>query len=182
MNELRNRGVEDVLIAVVDGLKGFPEAIAAVFPDTTVQTCLVHLLRHGLAFVSYKDRKAVAAALKEVYRAADAGAGGGRPGRLRGGLLGTQIPSHRPELAPSLGRGRAVLRLSQRGPAAPVHDERDRGAQLEAPACGPGQGPLPDRRGGDEAAVPGLASVGEGVDHAGARVVHGQGPVRRPLR
>jgi putative transposase len=74
MNELRNRGVEDVLIAVVDGLKGFPEAIAAVFPDTTVQTCIVHLLRHGLAFVSYKDRQAVAAALKEVYRAADAGA------------------------------------------------------------------------------------------------------------
>jgi putative transposase len=48
MNELRARGVEDVLIAVVDGLKGFPEAIAAVFPDATVQTCIVHLLRHGL--------------------------------------------------------------------------------------------------------------------------------------
>src|SRR5215213_1435545 len=68
MNELRNRGVEDVLLAVVDGLKGFPEAIVAVFPDATVQTCIVHLLRHGLAFVSYKDRQAVAAALKEVYR------------------------------------------------------------------------------------------------------------------
>src|SRR5512134_3456550 len=74
MTELKNRGVEDVLIAVVDGLKGFPEAILAVFPDATVQTCIVHLLRQSLAFVSYKDRKAVAAALKGVYQAADAAA------------------------------------------------------------------------------------------------------------
>jgi putative transposase len=72
MNELRNRGVEDILIAVVDGLKGFPEAILAVFPDATVQTCIVHLLRNSLDFVSYKDRKTVAAALKAIYRAKDA--------------------------------------------------------------------------------------------------------------
>jgi putative transposase len=72
MSELKNRGVEDVLIAVVDGLKGFPEAITAVFPDAMVQTCIVHLLRHSLEFVAYKDRKAVAAALKEIYRAVDA--------------------------------------------------------------------------------------------------------------
>src|SRR6476620_8185847 len=64
MNELRNRGVEDVLIAVVDGLKGFPEAILAVFPEATAQTCTIHLLRHSLDFVSYKDRRPVAAALK----------------------------------------------------------------------------------------------------------------------
>src|SRR5919205_4268441 len=75
MNELRNRGVEDILIAVVDGLKGFPEAITAVFPEATVQTCIVHLLRQSLAFVSYKDRKAVAAALRDIYRALDAAAG-----------------------------------------------------------------------------------------------------------
>ena len=75
MNELKNRGVEDVLLAVVDGLKGFPEAITAVFPDAMVQTCIVHLLRHSLDFVSYKDRKPVAAALKEIYKALDAGAG-----------------------------------------------------------------------------------------------------------
>jgi putative transposase len=66
MNELRDRGVADILIAVVDGLKGFPEAIAAVFPRTQVQACIVHLIRSSLDFVSYKDRKAVAAALKEV--------------------------------------------------------------------------------------------------------------------
>jgi len=75
MNELKDRGVEDVLIAVVDGLKGFPEAITAVFPQATVQTCIVHLLRHSLDFVSWKDRKAVASALKGIYRAVDAEAG-----------------------------------------------------------------------------------------------------------
>ena len=75
MTELKNRGVEDVLIAVVDGLKGFPEAITAVFPEAMVQTCIVHLLRHSLEFVAYKDRKAVAAALKDIYRAVDARAG-----------------------------------------------------------------------------------------------------------
>ena len=74
MNELKNRGVDDLLIAVVDGLKGFPDAITAVFPEATVQTCIVHLLRNSLDFVSYKDRKAVAAALKDIYRAMDAAA------------------------------------------------------------------------------------------------------------
>src|SRR5664279_5730562 len=72
MNELKNRGVEDILIAVVDGLKGFPDAINAAFPETTVQTCIVHLLRLSLDFVSYKDRKPIAAALKGIYRAIDA--------------------------------------------------------------------------------------------------------------
>jgi putative transposase len=75
MIELKNRGVEDVLIAVVDGLKGFPDAITAVFPQAQVQTCIVHLIRGSLDLVSYKDRQAVAAALKEVYRAKDADAG-----------------------------------------------------------------------------------------------------------
>lgn len=71
LNELKNRGVEDILLAVVDGLKGFPEAIAAAFPETAVQTCIVHLLRHSMEFASWKDRKPVAAALKQVYDALD---------------------------------------------------------------------------------------------------------------
>ena len=75
MTELRERGVEDILIAVVDGLKGFPDAIAAVFPRTQVQACIVPLIRNSLDLVSYKDRRTVAAALKEIYRARDAEAG-----------------------------------------------------------------------------------------------------------
>ena len=69
MNELRTRGVGDVLIAVVDGLTGFPDAIATVFPQTAVQTCIVHLIRNSLTFVSWKDRKKVMPDLKAIYRA-----------------------------------------------------------------------------------------------------------------
>lgn len=69
MTELRNRGVQDILIAVVDGLKGFPDAINSAFPETMVQTCIVHLVRHSLNFCSWKDRKAVAARLREIYSA-----------------------------------------------------------------------------------------------------------------
>jgi putative transposase len=69
VTELKNRGVSDIFIACVDGLKGFPEAIEAVFPATQVQLCMVHLVRHSLSYVSHKDRKAVADGLKEVYQA-----------------------------------------------------------------------------------------------------------------
>ena len=71
MNELRNRGVEDILLAVVDGLKGFPDAINAVFPETTVQTCIVHLLRNSMDFASWKERKELARELKTIYAAVD---------------------------------------------------------------------------------------------------------------
>jgi putative transposase len=57
MNELRNRGVQDIPIAVIDGLKGFPEAIAAVFPDTEIRTCIVHLIRNSLSFCNWKQRQ-----------------------------------------------------------------------------------------------------------------------------
>lgn len=69
MNDLKTRGVGDILIAVVDGLKGFPEAIGAVFPETMVQTCIIHLIRNSLAFVSWKDRKQIMPDLKAIYRA-----------------------------------------------------------------------------------------------------------------
>jgi putative transposase len=72
MNDLKTRGLQDILIAVVDGLKGFPEAIGAVFPQTTVQTCIVHLIRNSLAFVSWKDRKIIMPDLKAIYRAESA--------------------------------------------------------------------------------------------------------------
>ena len=74
MNELGARGVGDILIDVVDGLTGFPDAIAAVFPQTTVQTCIVHLIRNSLAFVAWKDRKTVMPDLRAIYRAETAAA------------------------------------------------------------------------------------------------------------
>ncbi len=72
VTELRNRGVQDILIACVDGLKGFPEAIEAVYPKTTVQLCIVHMVRHSLNYVSWKKRPEVAADLKRIYTAATA--------------------------------------------------------------------------------------------------------------
>ena len=71
-NELKSRGVNDILIAVVDGLKGLSEAIETAFPRTTVQTCVVHLIRNSLEYATWKDRKAVAAALRPIYTAATA--------------------------------------------------------------------------------------------------------------
>lgn len=71
-NELKTRGVQDILIAVTDGLKGMGEALNAVFPATTLQTCIVHLIRNSLDFASWKDRKALAAALRPVYIALNA--------------------------------------------------------------------------------------------------------------
>ena len=68
MNELKVRGLNDILIAVVDGLKGFPEAITTVYPQTLVQTCIVHLIRNSLAFVTWKDRKAIMPWIKAIYR------------------------------------------------------------------------------------------------------------------
>jgi putative transposase len=74
LNDLRRRGVSDVLIACVDGLKGFPDAIEATFPQTWVQTCVVHLIRASLRYVNYRDLKKVASALRPIYTAANADA------------------------------------------------------------------------------------------------------------
>jgi transposase-like protein len=71
-NDLKTRGVNDILIAVTDGLKGMAEALGAVFPATTLQTCIVHLIRNSLDYASWKDRKALAAAIKPVYTAPSA--------------------------------------------------------------------------------------------------------------
>lgn len=72
LTELKNRGVKEILIACVDGLRGFPQAIESVFPQTVVQLCIVHLVRASLNYVGWKERKQVAAGLKEIYRAATA--------------------------------------------------------------------------------------------------------------
>ena len=85
LNDLGNRGVQDILIAVVDGLKGFPQ--------TQVQTCVVHLLRHSMSFASYKDRKAVAVALKAVYTAVDAEAAEAALAEFEEGDLAARHPA-----------------------------------------------------------------------------------------
>jgi len=92
-NELRSRGCQDILIAVVDGLKGLGEAIATAFPQTTVQTCIVHLIRNSLDYASWKDRKAVAAAIRPVYAAATAAAAQEALQAFAAGPWGTKYPT-----------------------------------------------------------------------------------------
>ena len=93
MNELKARGMADALIVVVDGLKGFPEAIEAAFPDAVVQTCLVHLMRHSLAHAAWKERKALSAALKTVYQAPTAEAAEAALDAFEAGPWGGKYPA-----------------------------------------------------------------------------------------
>lgn len=146
LSDLRNRGVQDILIAVVDGLKGFPQAIEAAFPQTRIQTCIVHLLRHSMNFASYKDRKAVAAALKAIYTAVDAEAAELALAEFDGSDLARRYPAIAPswrrawnEVIPFLDYPPEVRRLIYTTNAIEAFE-------LEDPARRPQPGPLPQRR------------------------------------
>ncbi|MGH8454913.1 MAG: IS256 family transposase [Nevskiales bacterium] len=91
-NDLKTRGVADVLIAVVDGLRGFPEAIEAVFPQAQIQTCIVHLIRNSLNHVGWKERKALAAELKAIYQAPTAPAAEAALSAFEQGAFGRKCP------------------------------------------------------------------------------------------
>jgi putative transposase len=93
MTELRSRGVQDILIAVVDGLKGFPEAITSVFPQTVVQTCIVHLIRFSMHFVTWKERRLIGAALKSIYHAESATTAQARLEEFDRGPWGRKYPA-----------------------------------------------------------------------------------------
>jgi putative transposase len=90
--EMKTRGCQDILIAVTDGLKGMSEAVAAVFPATTLQTCIVHLMRHSLEFVSWRDRRALAVALRPIDTAASAAAASAALEAFATGLWGPRLP------------------------------------------------------------------------------------------
>ena len=93
MAELKNRGVQGELICLVDGLKGFPGAISAIFPQAQIQTCIVHLMRHSLEYCSWKDRKFVAAELKSIYRAVSAQAAAEALAAFEAGPWGQRYPA-----------------------------------------------------------------------------------------
>ena len=92
MNELKHRGLEDILIAVIDGLKGFPEAITTVFAQTQIQTCIVHLIRNSLSFCNWKQRRAVARELKDIYNAETAEMAAKRLEDFANGEWGKKLP------------------------------------------------------------------------------------------
>ena len=92
-NDLKTRGVNDILIAVTDGLKGMPEALAAVFPATTLQTCIVHLIRNSLDYATWKDRKPLAAAIRPIYSAPSAEAAQAELDAFEAGPWGKKFPT-----------------------------------------------------------------------------------------
>eukprot|EP01022_Parablepharisma_sp_SALTPOND_P004200 TRINITY_DN118_c0_g1_i2.p2 TRINITY_DN118_c0_g1~~TRINITY_DN118_c0_g1_i2.p2 ORF type:complete len:404 (-),score=41.75 TRINITY_DN118_c0_g1_i2:1443-2654(-) len=92
-NDLKTRGVNDILIAVTDGLKGMPEALETVFPATTLQTCIVHLIRNSLAYANWKERKALAGALKPIYTAVNAEAAEAELNAFAEGAWGEKFPT-----------------------------------------------------------------------------------------
>jgi transposase-like protein len=91
-NDLKMRGANDILIAVTDGLSGIGDALAAVFPATTLQTCIVHLIRNSLGYASWKERHALAKALRPIYQALDADAAGAELDAFERSALGRKLP------------------------------------------------------------------------------------------
>ena len=117
MNDLKARGVQDILLAVVDGLQGFPDAITAVFPDTIVQTCIVHLIRNSIRLAAWKDRKPLGQALKPVYQADDAATAEQALGAFEGGEWGRRFPTVRAGSAGpdhSVAAVRKIVQVAQR--------------------------------------------------------------------
>ena len=131
VTELRNRGVADIFIACVDGLKGLPEAIETVFPQTEVQLCVVHLLRQSLNYVGWKQRKEVAADLKLIY-----GATTREQAEIRleefALEVGCGVSDHQPDLAEELGASSAIPGLPGRDKEMHLHDKRHRVSQYGA--------------------------------------------------
>jgi len=171
MNELKNRGCQDILIAVVDGLKGFPEAITAAFPQTTVQTCVVHLIRHSLEFVCYKDRKPVVPALRAIYRAKDAEAGLEALEAFEAGYWGQKYPAIAQSWRRNWEQGYSILRLSRGRTPDHLHHECYRGAQFKAATRRANAWTLSQRRSGNEAVISGTQQRRRGMETSSARVV-----------
>src|SRR4051812_30572714 len=153
INELKTRGVRDLLITCCDGLKGFPEAIEAVFPQAVVQTCIVHMIRNSLRFVSYKDRKALAKDLRPVYTAAS------RDEALVALETFEQKWTRRYPMIASSWRSNwergALPGLPPGRPEGHLHHQRHRVPEQHPAQAAPVPRPLPHRRGGLQAPLPG---------------------------
>ena len=117
--ELKNRGVEEILIAVTDGLKGMTEALATVFPDTPHQTCIVHLIRNSMAFINWKDMKGVTRALKSIYLAPTAG----ELEKFKQSAYGQRYPNIGGDLGLCLGAGSSIFQFWSRSTSSDLYDQ-----------------------------------------------------------
>jgi transposase-like protein len=182
VNDLAHRGVSDILVCCVDGLTGFPEAIEAVFPQAWVQTCIVHQIRNSMRFVTYQDRKQVAAALKPVYRAVNADAAADAL-RAFDDRWGEKYPDDRRVVARTLGPHRRVPLAARRPAPRGLHHQQHR--EPQPPDSKEHQDPraLPRRAGRHQAHLPRhptlRAQVAQGLP-LDRRAPRPQDPLRRP--
>ncbi len=181
MNEPKNRGVEDVLIAVVDGLKGFPEAITAVFPQTQVQTGIVHLIRQILDFVAYNDRKAVAAALKQMYRAKDAAGGEEELNTFAEGPWG-QNTRRSPSPGDAIGSRSSRSTPSRRGASDHYTTNAIEFIERQISPSSSRPWPFPHRRERAEASLSRVEPGAKRMENAAARMGHGESAIRDHIR
>jgi len=153
LTQLRNRGLRDILIACCDGLTGLPDAITSVFPETVVQTCVVHVIRNAMRFVSYQDRKKIAKSMKSIYTAPSVEAAEIALKDLDA-EWGRQYPGVIDVWRRAWARVHPVPGLPTRTPQNRVHHQLDRIHQL--PTAENHQDPraFPVRRGRNEANLP----------------------------
>ena len=153
LTELRNRGLADALIVCCDGLRGLPESIRAAWPDATVQTCVVHMVRNSLRYASRKHWGQITRAMRAIYTSPTVE---GSRGPLRGlpRRLGSHLPGHDPHLGEQLGRVRAVPGVPPRAAPRRLHHQRRREPQRQVPKSREASRPLPQRAGRHEGPLP----------------------------
>ena len=180
LNDLKQRGVRDVLICCVDGLTGFPDAIEAIFPKTTVQTCIVHLIRNSLKYVPRREREQVARDLKPIYTAKDADQAHAELEAFDE-KWGAAVPGDHPGLAERVGARDPVPRVPRRGPPRHLHHKCHRSPESPATQGDQDEGQLPQRGRRPQARLPRAAErdasmdTNEELDDRAARV---QDPLR----
>ena len=176
VTELKNRGLSEIYIACVDGLKGLPEAIETVFPRTEVQLCIVHLVRQSLNYVVWKQRKEVAfGTATDLQRGQSRG--GGVAARRVLSEVGLELSYDQPDLAAELGADSTVLSLPGRNPPGHLYDQCDRVSQYESAKDHKESRLVSKRRGIIEAAVPGVAEHLAEVDNADKRMEGSTEPI-----
>jgi len=153
LTELRNRGLQDALIVCCDGLKGLPESIRLTWPEATVQTCVVHMVRNSLRYSSKKHWSKITAAMREIYTAPTVEAAEARFAEFAGEWE-SALPCNDPGMAVGLDRVRTLPRVSRGAAQGRLHDQRDRIAERALPPRCPSPRPLPQRAIGAEGPVP----------------------------
>ena len=181
LTDLKNRGLHDIFVACIDGLSGFAEAIHAAYPQTSVQLCIVHLVRAALRYVSTEDSKAVIADLKKIYQAATVVEAEQALGVFRSSL-GREVSDNCQDVACQVDRHHHALRLPAADPQGDLHHQRDRVGQQRDPQVHTEPQDLSQRRVCLEDRLHGDSRGLEAMDHADPPLETGAKPLRHPVR